>query len=130
MNILAIDPGQKYTGIAIKSEEIYTTYEIQHIYAAWDYVCLIDWDLVICENFTAVQISTYGLATVRIIGGVEALCRDRNISYTHVQNFQRIKFKEQAKQMIIAAKGRMIRDHEQDALAHLLAWEHNATKSS
>lgn len=124
MNILSYDPGSRYIGIAYKINDMYITVELQSgAESAWMYIKMFNWDLVLCENFTAQHISSYGLATVKIIGGVLALCWDRNIPVKTQQNFERIMQKPRAKEMIIAAQGKMVRDHQQDALAHLLAWE-------
>lgn len=132
MNILAVDPGSRYTGIATRINGIYETVELLDYTVVWKLVAYTDFDLVLCENFTAVAIAKYGLTTVRIIGGIEALCLSKNIPFMTQQNVRRLKYKAKAKEMIIAAKGKMIRDHEQDAMAHLLCWEaetENATAS-
>lgn len=86
----------------------------------WFLVKQYDWNHVICENFTtAGRISTYGLLTVRIIGGIQALCWSKDIPLT-----MRMPQHRYSKQKLANTMATVI--HERDALAHLLAWEaHN-----
>lgn len=122
VNVLSIDPGIT-TGIATRVHGKYSTFEVINYEGVFDIVQDHPWDLVLCENFTAKHISKYGLATVRIIGGVAAICYLRKIPMKTQQNFERIRYKPKAIELMGGNKGP--RDHKMDALAHLLCWEAN-----
>lgn len=128
MKILAIDPGGT-TGIAIRSElgEIYTCVmkSPEEVYTLINPGSV---DHIICENFKAQTISKYGLHTVRIVGGAYALAIKFGIGYTLHQPQDRYPFLTDAKQ-ILDERRRTLKqpymEHEKDALAHLLRWEHD-----
>lgn len=122
--IIAIDPGIT-SGVAIKDDAgNYATYEYSPYQKVWQLLTTYRWDAIVCENFVAVDISRYGIITVRIVGGIECYATLNNIPLTIQQNIMRIPFKQRATDMIIAQFGkRMPRDHRMDALAHLLCWE-------
>ena len=85
----------------------------------WEFVNYCVWTRVICENFaTAGRISTYGLHTVRIIGGIQALCWNKNIPLV-----LRMPQHRYSKQKLANASPIPKTIHEKDALAHLLSWE-------
>jgi len=82
------------------------------------------WDHVICENFLAQNISHYGILTVRIVGGIEAICLALGIPLTIQQNVMRVPYKPRAVELMKEVYGKKHpRDHEMDALAHMLCWE-------
>lgn len=117
-NVLAIDPGQT-TGIAIKLNGSYTTCVANSPEEVWELVSKLQWDTVICENFaTAGRISTYGLLTVRTIGGIQAICWKYKLPLVMRMPQHRYSKQAKAKEANIATT-----IHEQDALAHLLSWE-------
>lgn len=132
MTIISIDPGGK-SGVAIRlpnkeivtciCESIFrngqeTTFDPKELY---DLFVDTEYDHVIIETFQAQTIDKYGLHTVRLVGGIEAICFIKNIPITKHMPQMRYPFKDDAKQLL-AGKRHMI--HELDALAHLLRWEH------
>lgn len=118
--VIAIDPGVT-SGIATRIDGKYNTFEAIDYRAVWHIIYSVrNFDVLLCENFAATTISSYGLHTVRLIGGLEALCLEHNIPYMTQQNARRVKYKYKAIQ-IMGQKGP--RDHMMDALAHLLCWE-------
>lgn len=83
----------------------------------WEFVKQVKWGQVICENFTtAGRISSYGLLTVRIIGGVQAICWLYDLPLA----MQMPQHRNMRQKM---ADGMADVIHERDALAHLLSWE-------
>jgi hypothetical protein len=79
---------------------------------------------IIIETFqTSGRISSFGLATVEIVGGVKALCHSLKIPIAPHFPQKRKAYLSTAYSMLLA-KGNKFVVHEQDALAHLLAWEY------
>jgi hypothetical protein len=116
MNVIAIDPGQT-TGLAILLDTKYLTFTEVTPEEVWNEVNNIKWDHVVCENFTtAGRISSYGLLTVRIIGGIQAICWLKKMPLHMRMPQHRNSKQKQANTMATVI-------HERDALAHLLAWE-------
>lgn len=118
MNLLSIDPGVT-TGIAFKLDEKYSTSLIKDQNEIWNLVRLPMWDVVIYENFKCVVISTYGLYTVRLIGGILASAMFAKHDVCKHEPIFRYSQQQKAKDML--PKGTII--HEVEALAHLLAHE-------
>lgn len=119
--ITAFDPGGT-TGVAIRMVDgsVRTRAETDPE---------VVFDLVVCSEYvvyedfqTAFRIDKNGLHTVRIIGGIIALCYEHDISIFKHSPFKRKAFQEQAHQML---KGQRHMIHEEDALAHLLAYEYS-----
>jgi len=77
---------------------------------------------VVYERFRAHRVDQYGLHTVRICGGIQALCHVYGLSLTEHVPGERLPFMDFARH---ALQGRSIVIHEVDATAHLLAWEYN-----
>lgn len=116
--IIAIDPGIT-TGVATCIKGKYKVMEIKPYVNVWQYLNIFPWEQVICENFTATDISKYGIITVRIIGGIEEICIRKEVPLTIQQNIMRIPYIPRAVEII----GKLPRDHRKDALAHLLRWQ-------
>lgn len=116
MNYIAIDPGLT-TGVALKLETVYKTLTVTTPEEVWDLINQLKWDYIICENFTtAGRISGYGLHTVRIIGGIQAICHLKGLELSLRMPQHRRSKQAKADKMATVI-------HERDALAHLLAWE-------
>lgn len=125
--IMAIDPGVT-TGIAYKLPDgSYETvaigqYEEDEV---WDSITN-NIGLVIYENFKCITISTYGLYTVRLIGGIIALCRANKIPIIKHEPAHRKPYLRFSKQYLREHDKTGIMIHQQDALAHLMKWDHEA----
>lgn len=133
MTILAVDPGGK-SGVAIRlpNKEIVTCicesifrdgkeirFDPTELY---DLLKNADYEHIIVETFQAQTIDKYGLHTVRLVGGIEAICYIRDIPITKHMPQMRYPFRDEAKQ-ILSGRRHMI--HELDALSHLLRWEND-----
>lgn len=147
--IIAIDPGQS-TGIAIKTdndyivENQYVTKVLKHelnqhtAEQVWNLLIdvfedsqsgsktndVVTWygiEVVIERFATSGVLSKYGAETIEIVGGVKALCQLYEIPIFVHQPQTRYPFQQQAKEML-STKKHVI--HEEDALAHLLAFEY------
>lgn len=101
-------PGEYHTATASTPEELY------------DFISTDFTDIVI-ENFRAHRIDHYGLYTVRLVGGVHALCHKLGVRYVNVPPVQRRAFQDEAHKLLSGVRHVI---HETDALAHLLAWEY------
>lgn len=128
-NILAIDPGGT-TGIAVRVGEWLNTCVMKSPEEVFDLLQQHKdvLNVVVIENFAAQDISKYGLHTVRIVGGVYALCYINKIEYVLHTPQDRYPFKEESKQWLETSKrGKGIRYmvHELDALAHLFRLEYD-----
>lgn len=78
---------------------------------------------VIIENFvTSGTISTDGLYTVRLVGGLLALCHIHRIPVDLRNSITRVAFLPVAKETMKKLKPNHV-IHEVDAMAHLLQWE-------
>lgn len=123
-SLLAIDPGSRYNGMASKIQGVYNTWELNNHEAVWWTVLNGQWEHVIIEDFVTVEISRYGTFTLKIIGGVMAICYQRNIPITIQQPGERITFIPRADELMLKVHGyKHPRDHEQSAMAHMLKWE-------
>lgn len=126
--LMAIDPGGTsglafrasggtwFTGLETEPEELYKL------------IALHKPDNIVIENFQAETISKYGLHTVRIVGGVHALCTVLDIGYTLHAPQHRYPFRTEARELLVE-RGLAFKIHEVDALAHLLRWEHDRQTS-
>lgn len=117
---LGIDPGVT-TGMAIafieEGEIKYHTWTCNTKEEVWDFITPIV-EQACVEQFEAQLISKYGLHTVELVGGIEAMCHTRNIPlYRHTPQ-QRYPYLEAAGQLRTKGKGHT--HHEKDALAHVL----------
>lgn len=122
--ILAIDPGGT-TGMAVRiSPEIIQTFTCSEPEEVFDFVTQNKDILlqIVIENFAAELIGKWGLFTVRIVGGVYALCHQYEIPYKLHQPQDRYPFQIEARDFL---KPRKTVIHEQDALAHLFRWEYD-----
>jgi len=74
MKILAIDPGET-NGVAVCIDNCYMTTILTE---PTDFFKFFQegLDAVVIEQFAASVISKYGLHTVRIVGGIEILCKN------------------------------------------------------
>lgn len=123
--LLSLDPGIS-TGVAFYSYEIDT----YHTFVTREHEKIYDLlkdmphqGTVIIERFQAELISSYGLHTVRLVGGVEAICYIRDIKFVRQMPQQRKGFIKLAQQ-IINSQGAGWVIHEVDALAHLLFYRY------
>lgn len=127
MFVVAIDPGGK-SGIAASTDKMdYLTACVNTPEEVWTFIAP-NVHHVIYEEFGAETISKYGLHTVRIIGGILALCWKYNIPVTKHMPQKRLAFKTQAREILQHKRYTLKQTymvHELDALAHLLAWEHD-----
>jgi hypothetical protein len=118
--LIAIDPGIT-SGVAIKVNGTYQTCVAHSGAELWEFIRDYNFSTVIIEQFaTSSLISKFGLRTAELVGGVEALCWLKNIPIVRRMPAQRIPFLRKAALLL---KDTAIVEHQQDALAHLLAWE-------
>lgn len=118
--ILAIDPGVT-SGIAWHDAKGYHTTITKDEGEIWALLTGIPWKCVVFETFaTSGRISAPGLHTVRLIGGIQALCRHLGIPTCSQTPQHRYPFQLPARKML---HGAII--HEQDAMAHLLRYEND-----
>lgn len=121
--MLAIDPGVS-TGMAYRMPD-----------GSYETVVLGQWDeeevwssitpnlgTVIYENFRCKVISKYGLYTVRMIGGIIALCKAYKIPCIRQEPPERRIFVPVAQQYLRKHKQDSFVIHEADALAHMFAF--------
>lgn len=124
--IMGIDPGGTI-GVAMKIGDIYRTFPIKdEAPALWDWFKSDSTrpDQVVIERFaTAGRISSHGLNTVEIVGGVKSLCWVFGVPLAVRAPQQRYAFMDDAETILKAIGARYV-IHEHDALAHVLAWEH------
>lgn len=125
--VLAIDPGGT-TGMALRIDESkYATFTCSEPSEVYQFIKTNQQLLkaVIIETFQAQIITKYGLHTVRIVGGVEALCYIFEIEYIKHMPQERSAFQEDAEE-ILKETNHVV--HEEDALAHLLRYEYDIRK--
>jgi len=120
--LVSIDPGIT-TGIATCNPAgDFATCTLGSSGEVWDFVLQhegVKDALVLAEQFvTKGRISKYGLETVRIIGGIQALCRQFDIRLQMDMPGHRIAYIPDALRLLPRST-----EHEMDALSHILAWE-------
>lgn len=127
MNIIAIDPGVT-TGVAIRfNDGKFSTCVCETPQQIWELVAGLPWNAVVFEFFaTSGKISSYGLQTVEIVGGIRAICFIRKLSAFAQPAWKRKPYLVEAKKLLV---GKKHMEHELDALAHLLAFEDNDATS-
>lgn len=127
MKLLAIDPGP-HTGIAIRHED--GSYSVQTLntedtaLAVWELIAP-PLDGVIIERFAAQLISSYGLNTVEIVGGVRALCYYHHLPFYIHSPQHRLPWQDIAKKEA-RALDKHCTIHAIEALAHLFCYEYRA----
>ena len=137
MKILSIDPGGT-TGIAIRMSYI-TGVNTGDVYTCvlkspeevFNMIATGQPEVIICENFQAQTISKYGLHTVRIVGGTYALAHIYKKRYVLHMPQDRYPFLSEAKEILEKRRLTLRQpymEHEKDALAHLLRFEHDESK--
>lgn len=120
--LLAIDPGG-HTGVAYRA----TTGQIVTLVTTtpeelFELVTPAIDQVIIEEFSTAGRISRFGLYTVRLVGGVEALCWHLHLPLQVQSPQYRHPFQAPANEYMLAQREKF-EDHQEDALAHLLAFE-------
>jgi hypothetical protein len=124
---IAFDPGGT-SGVALHLGNDYRTAAVQDQDEVWEYLKMGPFVAVIFETFAAQLISGYGLHTVEIVGGIRAVCKVMGWPAQPHPPSRRKAFLEAAAD-ILDKMGREYVIHEQDALAHLLAWEYHDMKT-
>jgi hypothetical protein len=127
LTLLAIDPGES-SGVAIKIKGEYVTRTVTEAHVLWEFFHA-HYDAIIYEQFNAQIISSHGLHTVRLVGGIEALVYRLGLTgYAHAPQKRRAFLKE-AHALLVSKYQQLGHNvaftvHEQDALAHMLAFEY------
>jgi hypothetical protein len=132
--LLAIDPGGT-TGIAyraynaapmlfISGGTYVDTMTETRPENVWTLVtCEAGWDQVICEKFTGQgHMNKVRVDVIELVGGIRALCVEHGIPFAFRTPQNRKAYQSEAKAWL-KAQGTPYMDHQEDALAHLLAWE-------
>ena len=125
MIIVAIDPGP-HTGIATRLADGNITTQMLHnqTAAVWEYLTEIKPQVIVVERFrSGARISTDGLETIEIQGGVQSIAWIIKARFYWQSPSVRQAFIPDARAMLGAGKAK-IESHAVDALAHLLRWEH------
>jgi hypothetical protein len=120
---LAIDPGVT-TGIALRMPGSLFTTEVEDETDLFRLVIMAT--EVVYENYAGQIISKYGLHTVRLVGGIIALCWRERIQVTRHVPTDRLPFMRDAKKILVG-RGEKYSQHELDSLAHLLRYEYDKT---
>lgn len=127
--IMAIDPGGT-TGVAFHADQSeggkgYLTCVTHTPDELWN---LFEFggkhpEVVICEDFqTGNRINPIQHYTIRLVGGIQALCSFLQVPL-YMQSPQNRKAFLKDAEDILKRDGRKFMEHEKDALAHLLRWE-------
>lgn len=124
MRLLAIDPGGT-TGLAIytldDNGEDYLGFVAKSPGLVLKHIYTHPYDTIIVEDYNGQLISADGLMTVRLIGGIEALCYVLQIPRVLQFPQERDKYMPHAKQLVNNF-GPDTR-HARDAMAHLLCYQ-------
>jgi hypothetical protein len=122
MTVMAIDPGGT-SGIAFRLDNgTLLTTTCQEPEQVYELIVQPGLTHVVIERFNAQNIGKWGLHTVRIVGGVYALCYDHKIKYIEHMPQERRPFLNEARELL---RGRKTVVHELDATAHLLRYEYD-----
>lgn len=125
--VIAIDPGGT-TGIALRGTNTgmkYLTCTTSTLEELVDFLWNQDITHLVVENFQAQTISKWGLYTVRLVGVCQTIAHIKHAKYVlHIPQ-DRYPFQQEAKALL---EGRKTVIHEEDALAHLLRFEHDETQ--
>lgn len=123
--LMAIDPGVS-TGVAFAVEDTesgeweYHTATCDHPYQVWDFI-QPPVSTVIIERFAAQLISTYGLHTVAVVGGSEAMAHLHNLEYIVQTPQNRRPYLPLARSLVVRPGHTR---HEVDAMAQLLCYQY------
>lgn len=116
--------------MAIHTDDAYDTLTIRDVKDLWQVIDKHMPTCVIFEDFrTAGRIDTNGLATVRLVGAIEAVTYRLNIPTIQQFPAERKQFIDIARSMLNASTKRWV-VHELDALAHLLVYEHRLSQGT
>jgi len=132
MIVIAIDPGIRI-GCAVCMDGPYRTCTYDQSTLADFYDTLRAADRVILEDFdTGGRVDHNMLRTVQVIGGVKAVCLLHHVRFELQWPQERRSFIQDAIDLLKKQGRRVVNtkqedNHEIDALAHLLAWEHYQT---
>lgn len=122
--IVAVDPGGQ-SGVAIRTPEGYSVCVMHTAEELWQLLIDARPGQIVVENFaTSSWISKYGLHTVRLVGGVQAIAQMLHLKLKIQQPQHRHAFQKEAAKLCKTIASQTT-DHERDALAHLLAFEHD-----
>ena len=125
--LIAIDPGGN-TGVATKVNGVYKTETTPLPDVVFAHINNGDWTAVIYEDFnTGGNISKDGQHTLKLIGGILALCWRKDIKPYRQMPQERMAFLARANGILKKTTLKST-NHEKDALAHLLRWEYNAAE--
>lgn len=124
LRVLAFDPGVT-SGIAFRPRKgEYITCVSKVPEEVWDFIDADRTDLVIFEDFTAQQISRFGIATVQVVGGIKSRCAQQKIEFLLHRPQERRAFIDVARTYLKENRGgKGTGQHEIDALSHILTWE-------
>ena len=122
--IVAYDPGE-HVGVAWRNLDGTLDATMIHFNLPLSYSFISDMpDIVVYEDFETSTIDKHGLYTVRVVGGIQALCTHLKIPCVVQIPQARYPFREEAAAYLRnLRKSRKFVTHEMDALAHLLAYE-------
>lgn len=125
LKIVAFDPGV-HVGIAWRDDngKLGATMIYNNLVLTYKYIINRP-DVVVFEDFeTSGNISKDGLYTVRVVGGIQALCLEHHVPCVLQIPQARYSTMDEAKAYIKRTLGRgKYTPHHIDALAHLLAYE-------
>jgi hypothetical protein len=120
--ILAIDPGGT-TGLAWQMPDgSFMTEAVKEAEELWELLNPSLIQRVVYEQFGGRIISEHGLHTVRLIGGIQALCYYHKLPVQGRPPQSRKAFVDKAQDYIKQTKGIRFVVHEVDALSHLMSY--------
>lgn len=120
--VLAIDPGGT-TGLAWQLPDgSLMTESVNEPEELWQQIDPRLIERVVYEQFGGRVISEHGLHTVRMVGGIQALCYYHKLPVEGRPPQSRTAFIDKAKEHIQRTKGIKFVVHEVDALAHLMCY--------
>lgn len=123
--LLALDPGV-VTGCAVKMNSAYKAFTLDVVTQVYELINDTQWTAVTYESFSSAgNINTYGHATIRLTGAIEAICHLHKIPFFVHSPQNRYAYLPKAKALL----GKVI-IHQVDALAHLLLLEAQLDRQS